>query len=1106
MFDELVLLLDTPAYEHVSAVIVQETHWKHESTWRASGWSCVHSGCESESYTGILVMVRGKLASHELIRYDVVAPGRVLHVRVPFGPHEHDRSLDLIGIYQYPWDTRKPRAQLLEARAGIWKKLDVVLRRLPRRNLLFVCGDCNVQLPAQDRHVGTGVVLRDSERQQATDSSALLKVVMTHDLCALNTWRGPKKQAHTYSMGDARTLIDFVFVRVSDADKIAKGCLPLQEFPIADWRLDGKHRAIIGSLSTRWQVRACRRRGPSYNQEALLSAYQQDPTLSEVFSRFETLMTGTPGDAESLSNCLLQACQQVYPMKSQAEAGQPEDRMQLVRGPIATMWQTWREMRAVRAVTLRSIVNAWRLRVQLRAQKKVVEKASRAQRNQRVHGLLAQAEEDDRNHNARGLYSIVRKLAPKQRYRPLQVKTEKGICLSGREEVAELKNFFDGVFCGTPEVSVSPWNKPYCPDVEAIATALRKLPAHKAVPQCCAPSLVWKACATALAPYIHATFEDMSEMHTPMVPNRWKDGWMVLAPKAGKPLCRACDVRPLALQDPGGKAAIRTVKDAIQPYVDEYMKFIPQYAYLRNRDGQLAILRACAHLRQVRDMVAGQKYTVHNYRDGHRRLALCGGLALSLDLRMAFDVLPRRLVERSLRDAKIPEGLISLIMAWLVGSSYHITHAGDAFTLTPTRGIRQGCVLSPLIWTCVTGTMVRDLLSRGISIADLDLYADDFLHLETLHDYEAFEHALRRMGVIIQYLQDQGLQVSMDKTVVLMRIAGTRSSMAMAKHTYKRKDREGNEQLYIKIPTEHATLHLPVVKEHKYMGIMATYYGFEDCTLSHRISAAKNAYTRLKPFLRSRKRLSLPGRLRMWWTCVWSALRYALPSIGVTSSGATTLRGLIATHMRALAVSPRHITGENTDTLFARLGVDDPVHMITALARTQCARLQKLYGQVDQGAVSKDMVAQAEWSLEQWVQHANSDTRSHMRLKRLSDVGEGVPCPHCGLYFISELAVTTHIGHQHADLHRQVREEVSEMQASDMGVDGMPTCRFCLKKFHGWQNLKRHVKLGRCPAMHGRTAAGASAVAVVDTVEDAKPLNSIRCCSALWISSCNTNW
>ena len=127
-----------------------------------------------------------------------------------------DRSLDLIGIYQYPWDTRKPRQQLLEAREGVWKKLDNVLRRLPQRNLLFVCGDCNVQLPSQDKHVGTGIMLRTSSTQPATDASSLLNVLIAHDLCAVNTWRGPAKQAYTYSMGNVRTLIDYIFVRASD--------------------------------------------------------------------------------------------------------------------------------------------------------------------------------------------------------------------------------------------------------------------------------------------------------------------------------------------------------------------------------------------------------------------------------------------------------------------------------------------------------------------------------------------------------------------------------------------------------------------------------------------------------------------------------------------------------------------------------------------------------------------------------------------------------------------------------------------------------------------------------------------------------------------------
>ena len=1073
MFDELILLLNTVEYQHVSAAIIQETHWKHESTWRASGWNCVHSGCETESHPGILIMIRDKMVPHELVRYDVIQPGRILHVRAPFGSARLDRSLDLIGIYQYPWDTRKPRQQLLDAREGVWKKLDTVLRRLPQRNLLFVCGDCNVQLPSQDKHVGTGIVLRPSNTQQASDPGSLLKILISHDLCALNTWRGPSKQAYTYSMGPVRTLIDYVFVRTKDADSIAKGCLPVTTFPIADWRLDGRHRVLIASLAVSWKVRTGQKPKPAYDREAMLADYKRDPLLTEVSHAFQSLMMQENcKGAEEISSCLLQACCQVYPV---AMAPPPADRMQLVRGPIATMWATWREMRAVRGATLRSIILTWKLRVRFKAQKRIVDRASKEQRKLRVHTLLDQAETDDRNHNARGLYSIVRKLAPKQRYKPLQVKTDKGVCLSSREEVAELKKFFGGVFCDAATVVVGPCDVPFSPQLEAVTRALKQLPAHKAVPHTCAPSIAWKACADTLAQYLHSAFEDMCLGPVPKVSNQWKDGWMVLAPKAGKPLCRACDVRPLALQDPGGKAAIRTVKEAIQPFVDECMKTIPQYAYLQNRDGQMAILRACAHLRQVRQMVAGQTYTVHHHKDGHRRMTLCGGLTLSLDLRMAFDVLPRLLVERSLREAHIPTGLISLIMAWLTDSSYHLSHAGEAFTLTPTRGIRQGCVLSPLIWTCVTGTMVRDLAALDIAVTDLDLYADDYLHQELLTTYEAFAPALTKLGVIIQYLQEQGLQVSLDKTVVLCRLAGTRASMAMKQHTFKRKDREGIERIYVKIPTKYTMLHLPLVQEHKYMGIMASYHNFEDKTLHHRLASARNTYTRLKPFLRSRKRLSLPGRLRMWWTCVWSSMRYALPSVGVTGAGATNLRGLVATHMRALAVSPRHLTGETTESLFARLGVRDPVCMLEVLAGQQMKRLEQCVAQgLGKDVMTDDMINQAAWAHELWQQHAASDNRSHMRLQRLEHAEEGWPCPHCGIYFISELAVTTHIGHQHAELHQKVKDAVGEMRPEDMGVNGMPTCRFCQKKHHSWQTLKRHIQQGRCQVLHARVVAGAS--------------------------------
>ena len=55
--------------------------------------------------------------------------------------------------------------------------------------------------------------------------------------------------------------------------------------------------------------------------------------------------------------------------------------------------------------------------------------------------------------------------------------------------------------------------------------------------------------------------------------------------------------------------------------------------------------------------------------------------------------------------------------------------------------------------------------------------------------------------------------------------------------------------------------------------------------------------------------------------------------------------------------------------LFARLGVDDPVSMIAALASTQGARLAQLAAPLDQGAINQPMIQQAAWAFEQWQLH-----------------------------------------------------------------------------------------------------------------------------------------
>ena len=107
-----------------------------------------------------------------------------------------------------------------------------------------------------------------------------------------------------------------------------------------------------------------------------------------------------------------------------------------------------------------------------------------------------------------------------------------------------------------------------------------------------------------------------------------------------------------------------------------------------------SLLRAFAHCKEVRDLLAAQVRTVHHSRQGVKQQDLVGGCALSLDLSQAFDRLPRQLVVASLRDAQIPVEMINLVIAWHTGSQFHISHGRSDSTIAVHQGIRQGCVLA----------------------------------------------------------------------------------------------------------------------------------------------------------------------------------------------------------------------------------------------------------------------------------------------------------------------------------------------------------------------------------------------------------------------------
>ena len=185
-----------------------------------------------------------------------------------------------------------------------------------------------------------------------------------------------------------------------------------------------------------------------------------------------------------------------------------------------------------------------------------------------------------------------------------------------------------------------------------------------------------------------------------------------------------------------------------------------------------------ARCAQVRASLAGQAINIHGRRAGKCSQALCGGTQLSLDISKAYNRLPREDLEASLNPlnaAHVPTELVKAVMALHRQAQLQIDFRGNTGRVQTKRGIHQGSGLSPLLWSLYSGWILRKL-QVGDSLAEANTtYADDFIFNWVIDGLPAADKAYQEARSILQTLHAHGLQVSGDKTVILLEPRGKHS-------------------------------------------------------------------------------------------------------------------------------------------------------------------------------------------------------------------------------------------------------------------------------------------------------------------------------------------
>ena len=921
-YQELKHWLQQPAASQLDLIAIQETHWQGAQEYATARHYAIHSG-GSKSEAGLLVLINKHTFPESKIQHRDLIPGRLLHLRL-----ESDPCIEVFIGYQHAWslgaraNQPKHKETLLEKRSEFWTQLAKALHAVPKRNQVLVLADMNTDLHTDSIHVGKGVYVRQA--QHASDANFLQELLRQQQLVALNTWRkaGPTSctflSASTGTQGSSQ--IDFALARHAHSDSLARQAKPM-DLPFVPTQ-GLRHRPILGTIPYPRPPHG-KPQKPVLTMKRVRDACLRLPALLPTFSMQVSHVHADHPHLDT-ATLLATALHRALAHQPQQETTPAYPDPQPLAIPLESLWALRKK---VRGVTLRSLTTAlgvwrhWRNVMLLNRKQREVHKQCRRLKQERLARLLA----DTAGSNAglTGVFQLLRGLAPKAPRRKLQLRAQDGMPLSSAGTLAAIQTYYTHLFNQCPAPALGP--PPATPlhiTLSELKLALAKLPAHKALPSRDAPAILWRAAAADLATKcLPALNTWLCDMRGPP-PENLNVAEICLIPKPSKPLIGPEALRPISLLPPLAKALASILNTRIQTQLLRTLGRLPQYAYTANRCVADAVDRAFTHCHAVRKLLRTQQQTIHLRREGHYGEGCKGGLTLSLDLQKAFDVLPRSKLHEALVHAGLDPSITWTIMNIHESARMQFKHGEHQVSIGTTNGVRQGCGLAPSLWTLFT-CLILEKLALRIPLQCITAYADDLLIQWIITSQEQLHTVRSTIGYVFEVLQDFGMKISVEKTIVLLGLRGQQARTVL-QHMTTRDPRKGR---LFRIPASSGEIRLPIVRQHTYLGVQLSYERFEHQTLLDRIKHCWTAFNRLLPAFRS-KGLTNAQKLRIWKACPFASLFHGLDCAQLDNADQARLRKHVVRQLRILDKAPSFITRESAGDLLHRLAIPEPLQTL----------------------------------------------------------------------------------------------------------------------------------------------------------------------------------
>ncbi|XP_065197221.1 uncharacterized protein LOC135828726 [Sycon ciliatum] len=445
-------------------------------------------------------------------------------------------------------------------------------------------------------------------------------------------------------------------------------------------------------------------------------------------------------------------------------------------------------------------------------------------------------------------------------------KSDGTLCVSAEEERVCWQQHFTRVLNVISVFDVSVFQQLSCREVDDslacpptavdIECALHHLANGKSAGSSLIVAELLKHGFTVLRPHLDALFSTCWSASS--VPQEWKDAVLVPIPKKGD-LSKCDNWRGIALLDVVGKLLARVIQDRLQPLAEAHLPE-SQCGFRRGRSCTDAIF--C-----VRQVV--EKAFEHR----------CKAFLVFIDLRKAYDSVPRAALLLALEVYGVPGSLIQLIDGFHSGMQAAVRVDGDVSgNISVENGLRQGCVMAPLLFNLYFG-LVLEAWRSAIAAAGVNGVS----LISSIHGSgNLFPKRTRQTGTTsvndLEFADDAALLAPSRESaqLALELFSNVASSFGLTLSTAKTKFMAVGANLSCadRLPLFVGPEEIESVKSFVYLGSVITADTRSSADVARRLGKAAAAFDLMRRVFLDRN-LSIATKRHLYDVCVLSTLLYA---------------------------------------------------------------------------------------------------------------------------------------------------------------------------------------------------------------------------------------